>query len=194
MEIKARLGLGRVFSWIKKFKKSKEQYKLVKILEKDFQEIRGKDNSYVFQGDRYFENENYIKAIESYKMAPRSGISLVKIGTAYLKIYEPGKAVEYFKDALEYTPENIEIRILYADALSQNKYFVENGMEYQGLLGVPKFGEQLWEIKDFDIKMKQNIKRWPDDYYMADYIKELASQTGINMEGITKTIEGYNRV
>jgi fumarate reductase flavoprotein subunit len=71
-------------------------------------------------------------------------------------------------------------------------YFVENGMEYPGLFGVPQFGEPMWEVKDFDSQMKQNVKRWPEDYYIAGSLKELASQTGINLDGLTKTLEEYN--
>jgi fumarate reductase flavoprotein subunit len=73
------------------------------------------------------------------------------------------------------------------------RYFVEKGLEYPGLFGVPQFGEPMWEVKDFDAEMQQNIKRWPDDYYAADSLKELASKTGINLDGLTKTLEEYNR-
>jgi len=72
-------------------------------------------------------------------------------------------------------------------------YFVENGMEYPGLFGVPQFGDPLWEVKDFDAQMEENIKRWPEDYYMASSLEDLSIQTGIKLEGLTRTTEKYNK-
>jgi len=73
------------------------------------------------------------------------------------------------------------------------RYFVENGMEYPGLFGVPQFGDPLWEVEDFDAQMKENVKRWPEDYFIAGSLKDLAKQTGIDLTGLTNTLEEYNK-
>jgi fumarate reductase flavoprotein subunit len=63
------------------------------------------------------------------------------------------------------------------------KYYEQNGMRYCDLA----------EAKDIDANIRQVWKEGADCIYVADTLEELASKTGIDLNGLKQTIEEYNK-
>lgn len=64
------------------------------------------------------------------------------------------------------------------------KYYQESGFDW---IRMPSA-----KISDFDAEIKKAIERGNPSIFMADSLDELASQTGINVDNLKKTIEEYN--
>jgi len=53
--------------------------------------------------------------------------------------------------------------------------------------------EPVTRATNFDIDLKQILDRGSDTVFVADSIAQLASKTGINLQGLLRTLEEYNK-
>jgi len=68
------------------------------------------------------------------------------------------------------------------------RYFVEQGFDYApGGPMVP-----LTKAENFDIEFQRLIESGSENYFMATSLEELAQKTGINYQGLVKTVTEYN--
>jgi len=49
------------------------------------------------------------------------------------------------------------------------------------------------ELRNFDVELKQILEQGDKDIFVADSLEELAGKTGINPEGLRKTVDEYNK-
>ncbi len=85
-----------------------------------------KKSSTVQKADKYFENLEYLKAIEYYKKAEKAGKADAyvyrKLADAYYNVFDPRNAVRYYKKILK-TTDDPEVYFRYAQMLkSLGKY------------------------------------------------------------------------
>jgi fumarate reductase flavoprotein subunit len=71
-------------------------------------------------------------------------------------------------------------------------HFVENGLDFPAGFGIAQFGGITTEATNFDAEIEQIIEKGSDSIFMADSLEELASMTGIDPDGLRKTVEEYN--
>src|SRR5947209_5575440 len=76
----------------------------------------GKDReSYITNGDRYFNANQYLEAIIEYRNAvakdPRFGPSRLKLGEAYLRANDLIDAAEEYKKAAELMPNDPDVQV-----------------------------------------------------------------------------------
>jgi fumarate reductase flavoprotein subunit len=67
------------------------------------------------------------------------------------------------------------------------KYYMENGYDWISAMF------PLVKVDDFDAEVKKAIERGNDGIFAAGSLDELASKTGINAEGLKKTVAEYNK-
>ena len=67
------------------------------------------------------------------------------------------------------------------------KYYEEKGLDTLTLVF------PVTEVENFDAELKQALDQGNKDIFVADSLEELASKTGINPDGLRKTIDEYNK-
>jgi len=72
-------------------------------------------------------------------------------------------------------------------------YFVETGFDFVGGFGIIQQGPPVYKAANFDDAIKQILAKGTDTLFMADSVQELADKTGIQVNGLKKTIDEYNR-
>lgn len=71
-------------------------------------------------------------------------------------------------------------------------YFIKNGFEFPFGFGIAQFPKIISDATNFDTELNRVLEKGSDIFFKADSLEELASQTGINLEGLRKTINDYN--
>jgi fumarate reductase flavoprotein subunit len=67
------------------------------------------------------------------------------------------------------------------------KYYEEKGLDHI----VSVF--PITKVENFDATLKQAIDQGNENLFMANSLEELAGKTGINLEGLRKTVDEYNK-
>jgi tetratricopeptide (TPR) repeat protein len=201
IEIRARFGLGRVLSWMKKYDKAKEQYKEAQRLEAEVKNPKVEQALAIASGDRYFRKGKYAEAVASYKQALFSPAALSKIAGVYMEINETGRAVQYARDALKYAPDDARIRALYAAALSRDGRYKEAEGEYEVLLKEnPRYIEALTgyaETLAMDKKHKKLLEVYRDIFkiYSGDEVIWLNYAQAVSWNGDSRgAVKLYNTI
>jgi fumarate reductase flavoprotein subunit len=70
-------------------------------------------------------------------------------------------------------------------------HYVNIGYDFETGYGVAQFGAHT-KATDFETEMRAAIAKGIDGIYIANSLAELASQTGIDLPGLQKTIDTYN--
>jgi fumarate reductase flavoprotein subunit len=73
------------------------------------------------------------------------------------------------------------------------KYYMETGFNFVLGFGLHRGGDPIFKPSDFDAELKQVLEKGSDTIFVADSLEELASKTGINPDGLKKTIKEYNK-
>lgn len=73
------------------------------------------------------------------------------------------------------------------------RYFISNGLEFPMGFGIAQAGEPSTKVRDFDAHINKAIGKGSDSMFVADSLTELADKTGINPDGLKKTLAEYNR-
>ena len=67
------------------------------------------------------------------------------------------------------------------------KYYEENGLDHlDSVFPVTK-------VENFDVALKQAIDQGNQNLFVVNSLEELASKTGINLDGLQKTVDEYNK-
>jgi fumarate reductase flavoprotein subunit len=74
-------------------------------------------------------------------------------------------------------------------------YLIENGLEFPGGFGIAQAGTPTTKVNrgEFEAEIAGILKKRPGMVIVADSIDELAEKTGIDKEGLKKTLDEYNR-
>ncbi|MBN2238325.1 MAG: FAD-binding protein [Dehalococcoidales bacterium] len=74
-------------------------------------------------------------------------------------------------------------------------YFIENGLEFPGGFGIAQAGTPTAKVdrEEFESEIAQILEKGSGMVIVADSIDELAEKTGIDKEGLKKTLDEYNR-
>ena len=67
------------------------------------------------------------------------------------------------------------------------KYYEEEGLDTMTLVF------PVTELRNFDVELKQVLEQGDKDIFVADSLEELAVKTGINLDGLRKTVDEYNK-
>jgi fumarate reductase flavoprotein subunit len=73
------------------------------------------------------------------------------------------------------------------------RYYVETGFDFVHGFGILLSGDPITKAVGLDDELKQVIEQGSDTVFVADSIEELAGKTGINLDGLKKTINEYNK-
>jgi fumarate reductase flavoprotein subunit len=73
------------------------------------------------------------------------------------------------------------------------RYYVETGFDFVSGFGIAQFGEPITKASNLDADLKQTLEKGSDTILTADSLEELAAKTGINLDGLRKTIAEYNQ-
>lgn len=73
-------------------------------------------------------------------------------------------------------------------------YFIQNGLDFPMGFGIAQAGTPTTKINraEFEEEIKKILDTGTNMIFVADSIEELAEKTGIDLEGLKKTIEEYN--
>ncbi len=72
------------------------------------------------------------------------------------------------------------------------QYLIENGLEFPFGFGIAQFPQIITEAKHFDTELNRILSKGSDTFFKADSLEELAHRTGIDLQGLRKTVEEYN--
>jgi fumarate reductase flavoprotein subunit len=74
-------------------------------------------------------------------------------------------------------------------------YLIENGLEFPGGFGIAQAGTPTTKVnrEEFEVEINAILEKGSGMVIVADSIDELAEKTGIDKEGLKKTVEEYNR-
>jgi fumarate reductase flavoprotein subunit len=70
--------------------------------------------------------------------------------------------------------------------------YVESGYDFQPAYGVAQWGARL-KADGFDAEMRATAAKGTEGAYIAESLAELAAMTGIDPQGLEKTVTEYNR-
>ena len=75
------------------------------------------------------------------------------------------------------------------------EYFIENGLDFPGGFGIAQAGTPKTKVnrEEFEAEIAKILEKGSGMVIVADSVDELAEKTGINKEGLKKTVEEYNR-
>jgi fumarate reductase flavoprotein subunit len=73
------------------------------------------------------------------------------------------------------------------------RHYVEKGFDFVHGYGIALSGDPITKATDFDAELRQIIEEGSDTIFVADSIEELAGKTEINLDGLKKTINEYNK-
>jgi fumarate reductase flavoprotein subunit len=74
-------------------------------------------------------------------------------------------------------------------------YLIENGLEFPGGFGIAQAGTPTTKVnrEEFEAEINAILEKGSGMVIVANSIDELAEKTGIDKEGLKKTVEEYNR-
>jgi fumarate reductase flavoprotein subunit len=74
-------------------------------------------------------------------------------------------------------------------------YFIQNGLDFPMGFGIAQAGTPTTRIDraEFEAEIKKILEKGSNMVFVAETIEELAEKTGIDKEGLKKTVEEYNR-
>lgn len=74
-------------------------------------------------------------------------------------------------------------------------YFIQNGLEFPMGFGIAQAGtpSTIVNREEFEAEIANILEQGSNMVFVADTINELAKKTGIDKEGLKKTVEEYNR-
>jgi fumarate reductase flavoprotein subunit len=75
------------------------------------------------------------------------------------------------------------------------EYFVQNGLDFPMGFGIAQAGTPTTTVnrEEFEAEIAQILEKGSKMVFVAETIEELAEKTGIDKEGLKKTIEEYNK-
>jgi len=75
------------------------------------------------------------------------------------------------------------------------EYFVQNGLDFPMGFGIAQAGTPTTTVnrEEFEAEIAQILEKGSNIVFVAETIEELAEKTGIDKEGLKKTIEEYNK-
>lgn len=71
-------------------------------------------------------------------------------------------------------------------------YLIEHGLEFPFGFGIAQFPNIIKEAKNFDIELQHALVKGSDILWAVDSLEELAAKTGINLNGLKRTVTEYN--
>ncbi len=74
-------------------------------------------------------------------------------------------------------------------------YFVRNGLDFPGGFGIAQAGIPTTTVnrEEFEAEIEKILEKGSNMVFVTETIDELAEKTGIDKEGLKKTVEEYNR-
>jgi fumarate reductase flavoprotein subunit len=72
------------------------------------------------------------------------------------------------------------------------RYFIGNGLEFPMGFGIAQAGEPSTKVRDLDVDIKKAVGKGSVNIFVADSLTELVDKTGINPDGLKKTLAEYN--
>jgi fumarate reductase flavoprotein subunit len=74
-------------------------------------------------------------------------------------------------------------------------YFIQNGLDFPMGFGIAQAGTPTTTVnrEEFEAEIAKILEKGSNMVFVAETIEELAEKTGIDKEGLKKTLEEYNR-
>lgn len=88
----------------------------------------------IIQADSLYSFGNYTKAIKIYKNSPNPDLVYEKIAKAYLALGNYDQALNNYKQAHEFNPENILLKYDYAKLLARTKKYEQAAVLFNELI------------------------------------------------------------
>jgi tetratricopeptide (TPR) repeat protein len=92
------------------------------------------------KADRLFIEEKYREALREYQKLEASPKIMMRIGAAYIKLWDMQSAIRILREAEKKAPRDGEIKGYLAEALSWNKNFGEAAVLFREALSAPDAG------------------------------------------------------